>query len=39
VGKQPVSANFQAFYNVAHPDFGPEWSMCFQINLLFPYKK
>ena len=38
VGKQPVNAQFQGFYHVARPDFVPEWTLRFQIALLFPYK-
>jgi len=36
-GKLPVNASLQAYYNVAHPeDLGPEWSMRFQLQFLFP---
>ena len=35
-GKLPVNLQLQSFYNVVHPDFGPEWSVRFQIQFLFP---
>ncbi len=36
VGKMPVNGQVQAFYNVVHPDAGPNWSMRFQLQFLFP---
>jgi hypothetical protein len=36
VGKMPVNFQLQAFSNVVHPDYGPDWSLRFQIQLLFP---
>lgn len=36
IGKQPVNANLQAYYNVESPALGPEWSLRFQVQLLFP---
>jgi len=37
VGKLPLNASFQAYYNVVTPDnFGPEWQMRAQIQFLFP---
>ncbi len=36
VGKMPVNFQLQAFSNVVHPDDGPDWSLRFQIQLLFP---
>jgi len=36
LGKMPVNGQIQAFYNVVHPDDGPNWSMRFQLQLLFP---
>jgi hypothetical protein len=36
VGKQPMNAQLQGFYNVEHPQLGPEWSMRFQLQCLFP---
>jgi hypothetical protein len=36
-GKLPVNASLQAYYNVVHPDdTGPEWSMRFQLQFMFP---
>jgi hypothetical protein len=40
VGKQPINAQVQAFYNAvrltAGPLTGPVWSLLFQLSLLFP---
>ncbi len=37
IGGAPVNISVQAFYNVAKPDnIGPDWSMRFQLQLLFP---
>jgi hypothetical protein len=36
IGKQPLNLQLQAFYNVEHPDNGPEWSLRFQFAFLFP---
>ena len=37
IGKQPVNAQVQAFYNVVKPDdLGPEWSTRIQFQLMFP---
>ncbi len=36
VGPMPMNAQLQAFYNVVNPDFGPDWSMRIQVQLLFP---
>lgn len=36
IGKQPVNAQFQSFYNVEKPDFGEDWSLRFQFTFLFP---
>jgi hypothetical protein len=33
---QKINSQLQAFYNVVHPDAGPDWSLRFQIQLLFP---
>ena len=36
-GKQPVNLSLQGYYNVEEPDdFGPEWSVRFTLQLLFP---
>lgn len=36
IGKLPVNAQAQAFYNVASPDNGPEWTLRLQLQFLFP---
>jgi hypothetical protein len=37
IGKQPINASLQSFYNVEEPDdLGPEWSIRFQLQFLFP---
>jgi hypothetical protein len=36
IGNQPMNAQLQGFYNVEHPQFGPEWSLRFQLQFLFP---
>jgi hypothetical protein len=36
IGKQPINLSFQGYYNVEHPTGGPEWSLRFQVQLLFP---
>jgi hypothetical protein len=36
VGKQPLNAYLQAFYNVEHPDRIARWSLRVQTQLLFP---
>ena len=36
LGKQPMNTNFQVFKNVVTPTYGPEWSIRFQIQLMFP---
>jgi len=38
LGKQPVNISVQAFGNVVNPDFGPDWTLRVQIQLLFPKK-
>lgn len=35
VGKLPISMSLQGFYNVVTPTGGPNWSMNFQLALLF----
>ena len=35
-GKRPVNMTLQAYYNVEKPASGPDWSIRFQIQLLFP---
>ena len=36
IGKLPVNFIFGAYYNIEKPDNGPDWSLRFQIALLFP---
>ena len=36
IGKLPINVQTQAFYNVEHPQFGPEWQLRFQFQFLFP---
>ena len=36
IGKQPMNANIQGYYNLESPAFGPEWSIRFQLQFLFP---
>jgi hypothetical protein len=38
LGKQPVNASVQGYYNVVHPDDGPDWQLRAQLQLLFPTK-
>jgi len=35
-GNQPVNVSLQAYYNAVTPDFGPDWTLRIQIQLLFP---
>ena len=36
VGKQAMNAQVQAFYNVEKPEFGSDWGLRLQFQLLFP---
>jgi len=36
IGTLPVNVQLASFYNVVHPDFGPTWSVRFQVQFLFP---
>ena len=37
IGKQPINASLQSYYNVEEPDnLGPEWSIRFTLQFLFP---
>lgn len=36
IGKQPMNAQVQAFYNVEKPDNGPDWTLRLQLQFLFP---
>ena len=35
-GKQPVDFKLAAYANVEKPDLGPDWSLQFQVKMLFP---
>lgn len=36
IGKLPVNMQLGAYYNVERPAFGPEWSVRFQVQFMFP---
>ena len=36
LGKLPVNTQLAFYYNVEHPDVGPEWQTRFQFQFLFP---
>jgi hypothetical protein len=36
LGKQPVNAQVKAYYNVEKPEYGPDWQLQFQLQLMFP---
>lgn len=36
IGKLPVNTQLGAYYNVERPEFGSEWQLRLQIQLLFP---
>ena len=36
IGKLPLNAQTQAFYNVEQTTFGPDWTLRFQLQFLFP---
>ena len=36
LGKLPVNAQIGGYYNVVKPDFGPNWQVRAQIQLMFP---
>lgn len=36
IGKLPVNRQLQAFYHADRPDQGADWSLRFQVQLLFP---
>lgn len=36
IGGQAINAQAQAFYNVEHPELGPDWAIRFQLQFLFP---
>jgi hypothetical protein len=31
-----MNASMQTYYNVVSPDFGPEWTLRFQLTFVFP---
>jgi hypothetical protein len=35
-GKLPVNSQVSAYYNIARPDFAPNWQLRVQVQLLFP---
>ncbi len=39
IGKQPVNASVQAYYNVEKPDFGADWQLRCMLQFMFPKKK
>ena len=36
IGRLPVNAQIGAYYNVVRPDFGPNWQLRAQVQLMFP---
>lgn len=36
LGRLPVNTQLSAYYNVVHPDDGPNWQLRFQVQLMFP---
>jgi hypothetical protein len=36
LGKLPVNAQIGGYYNVVKPDFGPNWQIRAQVQLMFP---
>ena len=36
LGKLPVNTSLQGYYNVVQPDFGPNWQLRAQVQLMFP---
>jgi hypothetical protein len=36
LGKLPINASLQAYYNAVTPSFGPDWQLRFQVQFLFP---
>ncbi len=39
IGKRPVNGQISAYYNVEKPDFGADWQLRIQLQLLFPKGK
>jgi hypothetical protein len=36
LGRLPVNTQLSGYYNVVHPDFGANWQVRFQVQLMFP---
>ena len=36
IGKQAMNTNLQGYWNAVTPDGGPEWSVFFTLQFLFP---
>jgi hypothetical protein len=36
IGRLPVNTQLSAYYNVVHPDYGANWQLRFQVQLMFP---
>jgi len=36
LGKLPVNTQASAYYNIVHPDDGPDWQLRVQVQLMFP---
>jgi len=36
IGKQPMNASFQYFYNLEEPDIVGDWSIRLQLQFMFP---
>lgn len=36
IGRLPVNTQLAAYYNVVHPDDGPNWQLRFQVQFMFP---
>jgi hypothetical protein len=36
LGQLPVNASLQGYYNVVQPDFGANWQLRAQVQLMFP---
>jgi hypothetical protein len=36
IGRLPVNAQIGGYYNIVRPDYGPNWQIRFQVQLLFP---
>ncbi len=36
IGTLPINTSLQSYYNIESPDLGPDWSLRFQVQFLFP---